>query len=253
MHTPPTQPYDEASALPDALVSLLEEAHDENGAHALTAVTVDVEVWTPGLSVSLHFANGYELSHLFNRHEARALYLERDVRTRGELQEVLLEEALPVYEQMAEVDLNSESSGEEGVEDENVSILEVGTPTARERGFRLLSLQLTFRQRQQLNRHGYFEVIGGDSGRCYRIWRGRVMNVDQLDSKGRRVCSWCFHPRGQIVTGDIMLAQKLALELDETATLRIAVKERRRSRIPRVALASERYAPEISRRAPPAC
>ena len=63
------------------------------------------------------------------------------------------------------------------------------------------------------------------------------MNVDQLDSKGRWVCSWCFFPKGQIVTGDIMLAQKIALELDETATLRIAVKERSHSRVPRGTLA----------------
>jgi hypothetical protein len=246
MHTPPTQPYDEASAFPDALVSLLEEARDDNGGHALNAVTVVVEEWTPGLCVRLHFANGYETSHIFNRHEARALCVERGVRTRRELQEILLEEALPVYERMAQIDLSNAPAGEEAFDDENVSILEVGKPAARQRGFRLLFLRLSLRQRQQFTKKGYFEVVGGDSGRCYRIWQGRVMNVDQLDSKGRWVCSWCFQPKGPIVTGDIMLAQKLALELDETATLQIAVKERRRSRVPRVALASGRNAGQRS-------
>ena len=128
-------------------------------------------------------------------------------------------------------------AGEE--DEENVSILEVGTPAARARGFRLLFLHLTPLQRHQLSKKGYFEVIGGDSGHCYRIWRGRVMNVDRLDRKGRCVCSWCFYPEGQIVTGDIMLAQKLALELDEKATLRIAGRERGRSHASRVAFADE--------------
>jgi hypothetical protein len=33
---------------------------------------------------------------------------------------------------------------------------------------------------------------------------------------------WCFVPRGQLVPGDVMLAQKIALETNETAALAVA-------------------------------
>jgi hypothetical protein len=36
------------------------------------------------------------------------------------------------------------------------------------------------------------------------------------------VCGWCFFPQGSLVAGDIMLAQKLSLELYEVETLRVA-------------------------------
>ena len=50
------------------------------------------------------------------------------------------------------------------------------------------------------------------------------MNVQQLDVQCRRVCAWCFYPAGGLVTGDVMLAQKLALELFETEALACANK-----------------------------
>jgi hypothetical protein len=48
------------------------------------------------------------------------------------------------------------------------------------------------------------------------------MNIDELDDSGRRVCGWCFCPEGRLVIGDVMLAQKLALELFEFEALGIA-------------------------------
>jgi hypothetical protein len=231
-----------ADALRNALAFLLEAALTDNGiaAPALTAITIDVESSSPELCMRLHFANGYEIFRVVTRREARPFCAERGIRTRGELQEALLEEALPIYERMSAAQPEEkETAGQESFEEEVVSILEVGTPTARERGMRLLFRHLTPRQRQQLSKHGHFEVIGGESGRCYRIWRGRILNIDQLDRKGRRVCSWCFLPVGGIVTGDIMLAQKLALQLDEAAALKIAGRERSRSRVPRQAAAEE--------------
>ena len=48
------------------------------------------------------------------------------------------------------------------------------------------------------------------------------MNIEQLDRNGRRVCGWCFFPQGSLVSGDVMLAQKAALELFEADALRIA-------------------------------
>ncbi len=48
------------------------------------------------------------------------------------------------------------------------------------------------------------------------------MNVHQLDEKDRLVCVLCFAPAGGLVVGDVMLAQKLALELFESDTLKAA-------------------------------
>ncbi|HEX5998163.1 MAG TPA: hypothetical protein VFZ16_02015 [Hyphomicrobiaceae bacterium] len=95
---------------------------------------------------------------------------------------------------------------------------------AHDRGMRLLKENLTPAQRQQYAKYGYFEVIGGKTGRRYRIRHGRSMNIDQLDRNGRRVCGWCFFPEGNLVTGDVMLAQKQALELFEVEALKIANK-----------------------------
>jgi hypothetical protein len=95
---------------------------------------------------------------------------------------------------------------------------------AHERGMRLLKDNLTPAQLQQYTRYGYFEVVGGKSGKRYRIRHGRSMNIDQLDKNGRRVCGWCFFPEGNLVTGDVMLAQKAALELFEAEALKIANK-----------------------------
>jgi hypothetical protein len=52
-----------------------------------------------------------------------------------------------------------------------------------------------------------------------------MMNIDQLDSAGNRVCQWCFAPEGpegELAAGDCMLAQKIALETFETKVLAIA-------------------------------
>lgn len=95
---------------------------------------------------------------------------------------------------------------------------------AHARGMRLLRENLTPTQRQQYDRYGYFEVVGGKTGKRYRIRHGRSMNIDQLDRNGRRVCGWCFFPEGNLVTGDVMLAQKTALELFEVEALKIANK-----------------------------
>ena len=95
---------------------------------------------------------------------------------------------------------------------------------AHERGMRLLRENLTSAQRAQYDRYGYFEVVGGRTGKRYRIRHGRSMNIDQLDKNGRRVCGWCFFPEGNLVTGDVMLAQKVALELFEVDALKIANK-----------------------------
>jgi hypothetical protein len=91
-----------------------------------------------------------------------------------------------------------------------------------ERGSRLLALNLTPEQREQYSKYCDFDVIGGNTGWRYRIRYGNAMNIQQLDQNGREVQLLCFAPRGLLPVGDVMLAQKLALELFETDALRLA-------------------------------
>jgi hypothetical protein len=54
-----------------------------------------------------------------------------------------------------------------------------------------------------------------------RISRGRAFNVHELDADAKEYCTWCFAPYG-VATGDINLAQKIALENFENRALRVA-------------------------------
>jgi hypothetical protein len=92
------------------------------------------------------------------------------------------------------------------------------------RGLALLKSWLSPAQLRSYEEHGYFDAIGADSGRIYRIHHGTQANVEQLDAAGRTVCAWCFGPEGYLVPGDVMLAQKIAIETDERAALEVAVK-----------------------------
>jgi hypothetical protein len=87
---------------------------------------------------------------------------------------------------------------------------------AEARGVRLLTENLSPAQRDQYDRCGYFEV------KRYRVWKWIQMNVEELNRKGQPVRLLCFMPEGRLVIGDVMLAQKFALELFETETLSIA-------------------------------
>jgi hypothetical protein len=95
---------------------------------------------------------------------------------------------------------------------------------AHARGIQLLQQNLSPNQSAQYEQCGYFDVIGGETGRRYRIRAGCQMNVEQLDKKGRPKWALCFAPEGELVVGDVMLAQKLALELFESDTLKVANK-----------------------------
>jgi hypothetical protein len=48
------------------------------------------------------------------------------------------------------------------------------------------------------------------------------MNVHELDRAGNVVAHWCFAPKGDLATGDVLLAQKIALETVEREILKIA-------------------------------
>jgi hypothetical protein len=93
---------------------------------------------------------------------------------------------------------------------------------AQSRAIELLKQHLTPEQREQYEKQGYFYVSGGNSRRLYRIRHGVQMNVEQLDQSGKRIRMLCFMPEGGLAVGDVMLAQKFALELYEMEALNIA-------------------------------
>ncbi len=95
---------------------------------------------------------------------------------------------------------------------------------AEERGFRLLRSWLSPAQAKQWDALSEFEVVGSQTGVRYRIRRGKVMNVHELDRSGNIVAHWCFAPKGNLVIGDILLAQKIALETMERDALKTANK-----------------------------
>jgi hypothetical protein len=94
--------------------------------------------------------------------------------------------------------------------------------TAAARGTALLNEWLSPEQRVQFEATQSFEVVGCHTGKRYRIRYGAATNVFETDETGCPVMGWCFLPSGGLVPGDVMLAQKIALETDERAALLLA-------------------------------
>jgi hypothetical protein len=94
-----------------------------------------------------------------------------------------------------------------------------GTPEGR--SLRLLRKWLSPAQQEQFARKGYFEV-GSDSGKRYRIHAGTSVNVSEIDERGRLQEGLCFMPIGALPIGDVMLAQKIALETCEREVRAVA-------------------------------
>ena len=90
------------------------------------------------------------------------------------------------------------------------------------RALTLLKEWLSPEQRACYERFRYFEVVGSHTGTRYRIHHGTQTNVEELSHTGQRVCKWCFVPEGNLVVGDVMLAQKIALETNERDALSVA-------------------------------
>jgi len=84
--------------------------------------------------------------------------------------------------------------------------------TPEGQSLRLLRQWLSPAQRAQFAEKGYFEVVGGDTDKQYRIYAGAAMNVCEVDEKGRPKLGLCFVPVGELPPGDVMLSQKIALE-----------------------------------------
>ena len=93
-------------------------------------------------------------------------------------------------------------------------------PSTREqRGLKLLREWLSQEQLAQFDANNYFEVIGCHTGKRYRICHGNGANIVELDDRARPITGWCFVPNEHLVAGDVMLAQKIALETDEQGAL----------------------------------
>lgn len=95
---------------------------------------------------------------------------------------------------------------------------------ASKRGLELLKANLTPSQLNDFLTYRCFDVVGGGSGSPYRIRLAGAMNVEELDQRGRCIGRLCFFPEGRLVDGDVMLAQKVALETFEFETLAVANK-----------------------------
>ncbi len=99
----------------------------------------------------------------------------------------------------------------------------LGENNCETRGLRLLRGWLSPEQRALFDAERYFDVIGCDSGKRYRIHYGTASNVHEIDDAGRPKLGWCFVPTGYLVAGDVMLAQKIALETEELSALAVAI------------------------------
>jgi hypothetical protein len=96
-------------------------------------------------------------------------------------------------------------------------------PSASElRGLKLLREWLSHEQLAQFDEHNYFEVVGCHTRKKYRINHGKNLNVYELDDAGHPGACCCFVPSAHLVAGDVMLAQKIALETDERGALAVA-------------------------------
>jgi hypothetical protein len=90
------------------------------------------------------------------------------------------------------------------------------------RGLKLLREWLSPEQLAQFDAEGHFDVIGSDSGKKYRIHSSSPVNIDELDDQGHPRLCYCLVTEIYVVPGDLVLAQKIALETGEREALSVA-------------------------------
>ena len=69
---------------------------------------------------------------------------------------------------------------------------------------------------------GSFIMVSVNSGNRYKINKGRVRNIEQVDAEGKRLRFLCVHPKDNVPNYDTMLSQKLMLEHCEDEVRKIA-------------------------------
>ena len=90
------------------------------------------------------------------------------------------------------------------------------------KSIKLLLGWLNPEQRKQYKTAGWFDVTGSAGGN-YRVTNGaEYFNVWELSPDGVVLRELCFVPRQTKGVGDIMLSQKIYLEIDEKAMLDVA-------------------------------
>src|SRR4051812_26767404 len=82
--------------------------------------------------------------------------------------------------------------------------------TAEGKAKTLLRSWLSPTQLDQFDTYGWFEVVGGTTGKLYRVAYGTCANVFEVANNGILVTGLCFVPAGRLAEGDVMLAQKIA-------------------------------------------
>jgi hypothetical protein len=100
------------------------------------------------------------------------------------------------------------------------SFLHENSPEGR--GQALLRQCLTPDQRKSFADKGYLEVTGCHSGKRYRIYYATLSNIRLLDDNVMPCVGLCLVPVQTLPLGDVLLAQKIALETDERAALAAA-------------------------------
>lgn len=94
---------------------------------------------------------------------------------------------------------------------------------ARKKAKALFLSCLTEEQRKQLDKDGEFKVTGSGGKNRYVISTGSTVENVYLTKWGKPVIMYCAAPRYTTISWDVWLAQKLILESDERAFLKVAV------------------------------
>jgi hypothetical protein len=97
-------------------------------------------------------------------------------------------------------------------------------PASKTKSIALLKQWLSPDQLAQFEKGRFIEITGSASGRRYRIKEAPSQNVYEIDRDGREIMGYCFGPEGAFAVGDVMLAQKIALETNELAAMKVANK-----------------------------
>jgi hypothetical protein len=130
-----------------------------------------------------------------------------------QLQAMLVAQGLNQYQQPqpTEAELQAiEARRQQSVEDERLR------KVAAARAMELLRANLSQKQKEALDKNGWFLVEGGKTKKTYRINTGGAAgNIQELDKSGKPIAKYCVHASYEIPLGDQWLAQALSLRLDE--------------------------------------
>lgn len=88
---------------------------------------------------------------------------------------------------------------------------------------KLLLSCLSRQQKKDYKQHGHFFVTGNATNHRYKITKGRVKNIYQVDDSSIPVARHCVESADRVPMGDHLLAQKLLIEANEEEFLRVKI------------------------------